>query len=73
MGKELLAREAVGTSIPNVPVGALSDIKVPLAGAERQKAIADAYLAKTNEIKAPKLRLARARQEITGLFDEEGF
>lgn len=71
-GKELLAREAVGTAIPNVPIKALSAIKVPLEDPDRQKAVADAYLAKTDEIKVLKLRLSRARQEITDLFDEEG-
>lgn len=71
-GKELLAREAVGTTIPNVPIKALANIKVPLEDAERQKTIADAYLAKTDEIKLLKLRLSRARQELTDLFDEEG-
>ena len=71
-GKELLAREAVGTTIPSVPIKALSNIKVPLEDADRQKTIADAYLAKTDEIKLLKLRLSRARQELTDLFDEEG-
>ena len=71
-GKELLAREAVGTAIPNIPVRALSEIKVPLEDADRQKAVADAYLAKTDEIKVLKLQLSRARQEIADLFDEEG-
>ena len=71
-GKELLAREAVGTTIPNVPIKALANIKVPLEDADRQRAIADAYLAKTDEIKLLKLRLSRARQELTDLFDEEG-
>lgn len=71
-GKELLAREAVGTTIPSVPIKALSSIKVPLEDADRQKTIADAYLAKTDEIKLLKLRLSRARQELTDLFDEEG-
>ena len=70
-GKELLAREVVGTAIPNLPIRALSSIKVPLEDARRQKAVADAYLAKTDEIKVLKLRLSRARQEITDLFDEE--
>ena len=71
-GKELLAREAVGTTIPNVPIKALTNIKVPLEDADRQRTIAHAYLAKTDEIKLLKLRLSRARQELTDLFDEEG-
>lgn len=71
-GKELLAREAVGTTIPSVPIKALSNIKVPLEDADRQKTVADAYLAKTDEIKLLKLRLSRARQELADLFDEEG-
>ena len=70
-GKELLAREAVGTAIPSVPIRALSSISVPLEDEQRQKAVANAYLAKTDEIKVLKLRLARARQEITDLFYEE--
>jgi type I restriction enzyme M protein len=70
-GRELLAREAVGTVIPNVPIKALSGLTVPLEGKERQKAVADAYLAKTDEIKILRLRLERARQEIADLFDEE--
>lgn len=70
-GKELLAREAVGTAIPSVPIRALSSISVPLEDERRQKAVANAYLAKTDEIKVLKLRLARARQEITDLFYEE--
>lgn len=45
---------------------------MPLEDADRQKTIADAYLAKTDEIKLLKLRLSRARQELTDLFDEEG-
>ncbi len=71
-GKELLAREVVGTAISNLPIKGLSAIKIPLEDAERQKVIADAFLAKTDEIKVLKLRLSRARQEITDLFDEEG-
>lgn len=70
-GRELLAREAVGTTIPNVPIKALSGLTVPLEGKDRQKAVADAYLAKTDEVKVLRLRLERARQEITDLFDEE--
>ena len=62
----------MGTAIPNIPVRALSEIKVPLEDADRQKAVADAYLAKTDEIKVLKLQLSRARQEIADLFDEEG-
>lgn len=69
-GRELLAREAVGTTIPSIPIKALSRLMVPLEGEERQKAVADAYLAKTDEIKVLRLRLERARQEITDLFDE---
>ncbi|WP_293847110.1 N-6 DNA methylase [uncultured Parolsenella sp.] len=70
-GKELLSREAVGTAIPNMPVSALSRIMVPLEEPERQKTVAAAYLAKTDEIKVLKLRLSRARQEIADLFEEE--
>ena len=70
-GKELLAREAVGTAIPNMPVSALSIINVPLEEPERQKAVATSYLAKVDEIKVLKLRLFRARQEIADAFDGE--
>ena len=72
LGRETLARGAVGTAIPNVPIRALSSMKVPLESAERQKEVANAYLAKIDEIKVLKLRLNRARQEVTDLFSEEG-
>lgn len=70
-GKETLARGAVGTTVPNLPIAALSAAIVPLEGAERQKTVADAYLAKIDEIKVLKLRLSRARREVSDLFDEE--
>ncbi len=70
-GKELLAREAVGTTIPNVPVKALAALQIPLEDENRQKSIASAYLAKTDEIKVLKLRLQRAQKEVADLFDEE--
>lgn len=69
-GGELMIRKAVGTSILGLPVRALAAMKVPLEGAERQKVVAAAYIAKTDEIKTLKLDLARARREISDLFDE---
>ena len=70
-GKESLARASKGTVIPNLPLSELRAIKIPLESAEKQAQIAAAYRAKLDEIGILKLRLARARQGLVDLFDEE--
>lgn len=70
-GKELLARASKGSVIPNLPLGELRAMRVPLESAERQRRIAAAYQAKLDEIGVLKLRLSRARQELVDLFDKE--
>lgn len=70
-GKETLARASKGTVIPNLPLGELNKIKIPLEIMEKQVRIAAAYQAKLDEIGVLKLRLARARKELVDLFEEE--
>lgn len=70
-GKESLARASKDGTIPNLPLGELRAIKIPLESPEKQVQIAAAYQAKLDEIGILKLRLSRARQELIDLFDEE--
>ena len=70
-GKETLARASKGTVIPNLPLSELRAIKLPLETAETQARVAAAYRAKLEEIGVLKLRLARAREELVDLFNEE--
>lgn len=70
-GKETLARASKGTVIPNLPLSELRSIKLPLETAETQARVAAAYRAKLDEIGVLKLRLARAREELVDLFNEE--
>ena len=70
-GKEILARASKGTVIPNLPLNELRAIKLPLETAETQTRVAAAYRAKLDEIAVLKLRLARAREGLVDLFNEE--
>lgn len=70
-GKEMLARASKGAVIPNLPLSELRTIKLPLKTSETQARVAAAYRAKLDEIGVLKLRLARAREELVDLFDEE--
>lgn len=70
-GKEMLARASKGAVIPNLPLSELKTIKLPLKTSETQARVAAAYRAKLDEIGVLKLRLARAREELVDLFDEE--
>lgn len=70
-GKETLARASKGTVIPNLPLGELRAINLPLETTETQARVAAAYRSKLDEIGVLKLRLARAREELVDLFNEE--
>lgn len=70
-GRETLDRASRDGVFPSLSLRELRNIKVPLKSKEAQDHIAAAYLAKLDEIGGLKLRLARARGELNGLFDEE--
>lgn len=70
-GRETLARASRGSVIPNLPLSELRAIRLPLETAETQARVAAAYRAKLDEIGVLKLRLARAREGLVDLFNEE--
>ncbi len=69
-GKELIEREAVGTMVPNLPLGNLKRIRIPLPPLHEQKEIANAYQARLNEIQDLKVKLENARLAATKTYDE---
>lgn len=60
----------VGTTIPNIPVEALKKMIIPAPTLQQQNEIANNYLAKLDEIKLLNLRIAKAKNQLKGIYEE---
>lgn len=70
-GKELMEREVVGTSIPNLPVRNLENIKIPCPSLDVQHRVGEAYKASLDEIEILRIKLEKARFGIGEAYAKE--
>ena len=71
LGTAFLKSITVGSTIPNIGVGQLEKLLIPLPSLEKQKEIADKYQAAKDEIMVLKLKLEKACDKLAHAFEEE--
>ena len=69
-GTIALSRVTVGAALPNIPVDGLKKITIPCPAMAVQNKVAEKYLAKMDEVKILKHRLARATVELKSIYEE---
>ena len=69
-GSIALSRVTVGAAMPNIPVDGLKKIMIPCPELEEQNKIAEKYLAKMDEVKILKYKLAKATAELRSIYEE---
>ena len=69
-GTIALSRVTVGATLPNIPVDGLKKIMIPCPDMSVQNEIAEKYLAKMDEVKILKHKLARATAELKSIYEE---
>jgi type I restriction enzyme M protein len=70
-GKAVLDRASVGSTIPNISLSNLKNIKIPMKPLEDQRQIGAKFEARLDAIEALKLQLEQARQAAFTIFDKE--
>lgn len=61
----------VGATIPNIGVDQLKKLMIPLPDLEKQNSIAANYLAARDELSMLQLKIEKARNRLTHVFEEE--
>ena len=69
-GSIALSRVTVGAAMPNIPVDGLKKIMIPCPELGEQNKIAEKYLAKMDEVKILKYKLAKATAELRSIYEE---
>lgn len=69
-GRELMGRKVVGTAIPNLPLGNLRELELPVPDKETQASVARLYRARLDEIEVLKIRIEKARIGLAEAYDE---
>lgn len=69
-GTIALSRVTVGATLPNIPVDGLKKIMIPCPDISVQNEVAEKYLAKMDEVKILKHKLARATAELKSIYEE---
>ena len=69
-GTIALSRIMVGAVMPNIPVERLKKVIIPCPDMEKQNMMAEKYLAKMDEVKVLRYRLAKAIAELKGIYEE---
>ena len=67
-GLKLVKNISVGTTISSLSVDAIKNLEIDVPPLEKQRAIADAYKTKLDEIALLKLRLEKARGELNSVY-----
>lgn len=67
-GLKSLQNISIGTTVSSLNVDDIRNLVIPVPALEKQEAIAKAYKAKLDEISLLKLKLDRAREELTSVF-----
>ncbi len=66
----MTASVTVGATLPNIPVDGLKKIMIPCPDISVQNEVAEKYLAKMDEVKILKHKLARATAELKSIYEE---
>ena len=69
-GQALLARAAVGSTMPMIKINTLREMSIALLPLEQQKEIGSKYLAKMDEITVLKNKLAKAADALKHIVDD---
>ena len=69
-GAIALSRVTVGAVMPNIPVDGLKKIMIPCPNKEEQDKVAEKYLAKMDEVRVLKYKLAKATAELKSIYEE---
>ena len=69
-GTIALSRVMVGATMPNIPIDGLKKIMVPCPDMETQNKVAENYLAKMDEVKVLRYKLAKATAELRDIYEE---
>lgn len=69
-GKEVMSREVVGTSIPNLPQANLKRMQIALPPLDEQRRIGELYRARLDEIEMLRIKLEKARISATETYVE---
>lgn len=69
-GTIALSRVTVGAVMPNIPVEGLKKIVIPCPELVEQNKVAEKYLAKIDEVRVLKYKLAKATAELKSIYEE---
>lgn len=69
-GKESLSGLVVGTTLPNLPLKNLKEMEIPVPPQIDQKAVADIYRARLDEIEVGRIRIKKALLGASTAYDE---
>lgn len=69
-GKRSLEQMVVGTTIPNLPLRNLRQIRIPVPSLDVQQRVAEGYRARLDEISVLKIRIRKAREAAATAYDE---
>lgn len=70
LGQNVLGSAAKGSVIPLIAKSALMDIMVPCPSKDKQKEVADQYLALGDEIEIYQRRIEETKKNVSNLFDD---
>lgn len=69
-GTIALSRVTVGAVMPNIPVEGLKKVMIPCPELAEQNKVAEKYLAKMDEVRVLKYKLAKATAELKSIYEE---
>lgn len=70
-GKAALKSITVGATIPNIGIESLKRLIIPIPSLEEQERIAEKFQACVDEIAVLRIRIAKAEDKLSHIFDEE--
>ena len=71
LGTALLKSISVGATVPNIGVGQLEKLLIPIPSLEKQKEISEKYQIAKDELTLLQLKMEIARNKMTHAFEEE--
>ena len=71
-GMASLRRISVGTAMPNISVGQLMSLLIPVPSIEQQRAVSERYKAIKDEIELLRIKMEKAKDKMAHIFDEGG-
>ncbi|MBO4485302.1 MAG: N-6 DNA methylase [Lachnospiraceae bacterium] len=71
-GMASLRRISVGTAMPNISVGPLMSLLIPVPSLEQQRVASERYKAIKDEIELLRIKMEKAKDKMAHIFDEGG-